>query len=88
MPTIKETTVHDVKTHFSQYASQLLSGVFDEIVVKNRTVPTLRIIRYEEPRKETLRYGIARERGHLVVSDDWNPNDGDEVIEELFGEYL
>ena len=58
MPATLETTVHDMKTHFSQYAASLLAGDVDEIVVKNRTVPTLRVVRYVEPEPSGLSFGL------------------------------
>lgn len=44
MPAVLETTVHDMKTHFSQYSAELLAGKYDEIIVKRRATPTLRIL--------------------------------------------
>ena len=60
---VMETTVHDMKTNFSKYSAALLAGEYDEIIVKNRTVPTLRITRYEEPRKTGLKLGLAKVEG-------------------------
>ena len=88
MPTVFETTVHDMKTRFSQYSAELLAGKYDEILVKNRTTPTLRIIPYEPRPAEGLKFGIALQRGHHAVSDDWDINSGDEEVAEMFGEYL
>ena len=83
----KETTVHDMKTHFSQYASELLDGTYDEIVVKNRTVPTLRVIRYEEPKQEGIKFGVAQELGLPPVDlDVFDALDAD--IANMFQEYL
>ena len=61
------TTVHDMKTNFSKYSAELLAGTYDEIIVKNRTVPTLRVTRYEEPPKTGLKFGMARERGAAPI---------------------
>lgn len=58
MPIIKETTVHDMKTNFSKYAAGLLDGTYDEIVVKNRTVPTLRVLPYSSEPKRGLNLGL------------------------------
>lgn len=88
MPAVLETTVHDMKTRFSQYAAELLSGKYDEIVVKNRTTPTLRILPYEPQATEGLKFGISRERGHRAVSDDWDINSGNDDMVALFEEYL
>lgn len=88
MPAIKETTVHDMKTNFSKYAARLLDGTYDEIVVKNRTVPTLRILPYTAPEDQRLEFGTSKKRGHVVVSDDWDIHDGDEEIAEMFDEEL
>lgn len=88
MPTTFETTVHDMKTHFSQYSADLIAGKCDEIVVKNRTQPTLRILRYEDSVRPGLTFGVAKQRGHAVVSPEWDMHDGDDDIAELFGEYL
>lgn len=88
MPVIKETTVHDLKTNFSKFAADLLDGTYDEIIVKNRTVPTLRIIRYSTPETPGLEFGASRNRGHMVVSDDWSINDGDDEIAQMFEEEL
>ena len=62
-----ETTVHDMKTNFSKYSAALLAGECDEIIVKNRTVPTLRIVRYEEPRKTGLKLGLAKAEGAAAM---------------------
>ena len=70
MTSILETTVHDMKTNFSKYSARLLAGDYDEIIVKNRTVPTLRVTRYEEPKKVGLRFGLARERGASPIDFD------------------
>lgn len=88
MPVVKEVTVHDMKTHFSQYASNLLDGTFDEIIVKNRTVPTLRILPYSSSETRGLQFGVAKKRGHAVVSDDWDINDGDDAIADMFEDEL
>ena len=88
MPAVLETTIHDMKTRFSQYSAELLSGKYDEIVVKNRTTPTLRILPYVPRAAEGLKFGISRERGHRAVSDDWDIHSGDGEIAALFGEYL
>ena len=88
MPAVFETTVHDMKTRFSQYSAELLAGKYDEIVVKNRTTPTLRILPYEPRVSEGLVFGIAQKRGHRAVSDDWDINSGDEEVAEMFGAYL
>ena len=88
MPAVLETTVHDMKTRFSQYSAELLAGKYDEIVVKNRTKPTLRILPYEPRAEEGLKFGISLQRGHQVVGDDWDMNAGDDEIADLFGEYL
>lgn len=84
MGTIKETTVHDMKTNFSKYAAELLDGTYDEIIVKNRTTPTLRIQRYKDSDSGGLKPGLARKEGIPVVSDDWDMNDGDDEIAKLF----
>lgn len=83
-----DTTVHDMKTHFSQYSADLLAGKYDEIVVKNRTQPTLRILRYEDSVRPGLAFGVAKQRGHGVVCPEWDMRDGDAEISDLFGEYL
>lgn len=88
MPVIMETTVHKMKTNFSKYAAGLLDGTYDEIVVKNRTVPTLRILRYTAPEGGGLEFGASVKRGHLVVSDDWDMNGGDAEVAELFDEAI
>lgn len=88
MPAILETTVHDMKTRFSQYSAELLAGKYDEIIVKNRTTPTLRIVPYEPRNSEGLTFGIALQRGHRAVSDDWDINSGDDEVEKMFEEYL
>ena len=88
MPAILETTVHEMKTRFSQYSAALLDGTYDEIVVKNRTTPTLRILPYEPHDAAGLRFGISRERGHRAVSDDFDIDSGDEDIATLFGDCL
>lgn len=86
MPIIKETTVHDMKTNFSKYAADLLDGTYDEIIVKNRTVPTLRILPYSSDLERGLEFGASARQGHLVVSDDWDINDGDAEIAGMFSE--
>lgn len=88
MPAVLETTVHDMKTRFSQYSAELLAGKYDEIIVKKRTTPTLRILPYEPRAVEGLTFGIALQRGHRAVSDDWDIHSGDEAVAELFEEYL
>lgn len=88
MPATFETTVHDMKTHFSQYSADLVAGKYDEIVVKNRTQPTLRVTRYEDSMQPGLKFGVAKQRGHEVVSSDWDLHDGDDDIADLFGEYI
>lgn len=70
MPTVMETTVHDMKTNFSKYSAALLAGDYDEIIVKNRTVPTLRVTRFEEPPKEGLKFGLAKEHGAASIDFD------------------
>ena len=87
MPVVKETTVHDMKTHFSHYASELLDGTYDEIVVKNRSTPTLRILRYEPPKEEGLQFGTAQKLGFLAVDlDAFDALDAD--VSAMFKEYL
>lgn len=84
MGAIKETTVHDMKTNFSKYAAELLDGTYDEIIVKNRTTPTLRIQRYEDAPEQGLIIGLSKKLGHPVVSDDWDINEGDDEIATMF----
>lgn len=88
MATIKETTVHDMKTNFSRYASALLDGTYDEIVVKNRTTPTLRVLPYRKPTGRILRFGMSKSRGHAVVGQDWDMHEGDAEIADMFAEEL
>lgn len=88
MPAVLETTVHDMKTYFSQYSAELLAGKYDEIIVKRRATPTLRILPYEPRATEGLTFGAALKRGHRAVSDDWDVHSGDEEVAELFEEYL
>ena len=87
MPVAMETTVHDMKTHFSQYSAALLAGDYDEIVVKNRTLPILRVTRYEEPQKTGLKLGIAKERGMAPIDFDLF-DELDTDIAADFAEYL
>lgn len=88
MPIIKETTAHDMKTNFSKYATALLDGTYDEIIVKNRAVPTLRVLPYTSEHERGLEFGASARQGHLVVSDGWDINDGDTEIAEMFAEEL
>lgn len=88
MSGVKETTVYDMKTNFSKYAAELLDGTYDEIIVKNRNTPTLRILPYTESNRPGLRYGLSEKLGHATVSDDWGINDGDDEIAEMFSEEL
>lgn len=88
MPAIKETTVHDMKTNFSKYAAELLDGTYDEIVVKNRTVPTLRILPYEKQPAQGLEFGASKRLGHPVVGDGWDMNEGDDEVAAMFVEVL
>ena len=87
MPNTKETTVYDMKTHFSKYASELLAGDYDEIVVKNRAVPMLRVIRYEEPPKSGLVFGVAEKRGCAPIDFDLFDALDAEVADD-FAEYM
>ena len=84
---VYETTVHDMKTHFSQYATQLRDGTYDEIIVKNRATPILRVLPYEQEPQGGLKVGIARELGQPLV--DLDAFDAmDEEIREMFKEHL
>lgn len=56
--------------------------------MKNRTVPTLRILPYSKPESQGLAFGISKRHGHVVVSDDWDMNDGDDEIMEMFAKEL
>ena len=86
MPAVKETTVHDMKTHFSQYAEELLDGTYGEIIVKKRTTPILRITPYEQPREGGLRLGVARELGLPPIDMDAF-FEMDKEIAEMFEDY-
>lgn len=88
MPAIMETTVHDMKTNLSKYAAGLLDGTYDEIVVKNRSTPILRVLPYDAPGSKGLEFGASARRGHVVVSDGWDMNDGDAEIAKMFDEEL
>lgn len=87
MPAVMETTVHDMKTHFSQYAEELLAGTYDEIVVKNRTRPTLRVLPYEPPEKTGLRFDVGKELGLPEIDDDYF-DELDAEVAEMFKEYM
>lgn len=87
MPAIKETTVHDMKTHFSHYAEELLNGTYNEIVVKNRTKPTLRILPYTPPEQTGIKFGVAKELG--LPAADMDVFDAlDSEIAEMFKDYM
>ena len=75
-----ETTVYDMKTNFSKYAAMLENGEVDEIIVKNRTVPKLRIVRYEEPRSG-IKLGVAKNK-------PWARNYDDDLFDALDEEIL
>lgn len=86
MGPLKETTVHDMKTHFSQYAAELANGTYGEIIVKNRTTPILRIIPYEKPKQGGLKLGVAKELGLPPIDMDAF-FEMDKEIAEMFEAY-
>ncbi len=87
MPPTKETTVHDMKTHFSQYAAELLDGTYGEIIVKNRTKPMLRILPYEPPAHGGLRLDLAKELDLPPIDYDlFDALDAD--VLEMFKDYV
>lgn len=88
MPVIKETTVHDMKTHFSRYMAELLDGTYDEVIVRNRSVPTLRVTPYSKVQTQGLDFGVSKRLGHVVVADDWDMNEDDSEIASMFDEAL
>lgn len=81
-----ETTVHDFKTHLSQYGRELSDGTYDEIIIKNRSTPVWRLTRCEEPKQGGLKLGIARELGLPPIDMDAFFA-MDKEIEEMFEDY-
>ena len=78
-----ETTVHDMKTHFSRYCAELAAGEYDGIVVRNRNSWAVKLTRLEEPPTGVV-YGIAKSKGYGRLVDDEVFDQLDDDVEALF----
>lgn len=72
----------EAKSNLSALVKQLEDGVEDSVVIARNNVPVALIISYNSDRARQ-RIGVAK--GLKLVADDWDPNENDDEVAQLFG---
>ena len=76
-----QINVLEAKNGLSSLLSLIESGREDSVVIARRGKPVARLVPYEP--NTSMRVGIAA--GEVLVADDWDINEGDTEVADLFG---
>ena len=91
MPTLvkaPQVNMHEAKTNLSRMAKEIEDGTVPYYIIARRGTPALKLSAYVEE-KPKRRLGVAK--GKFTLKDEDSLFYGainDEIIDELFGEYL
>jgi len=76
----EQVNIHEAKTHFSRLVERAAAG--EEIVIAKAGQPRARLVPLERPSGRRRGYGSMR--GKIWLADDWNSEETNEAIAELF----
>jgi prevent-host-death family protein len=76
----EQVNIHEAKTHFSRLVERAAAG--EEIVIAKAGQPRARLVPLERP--SGRRRGFGSMRGKILLADDWDSQETNEVIAELF----
>lgn len=75
-----QVNIHEAKTHFSRLVDRAAAG--EEIVIAKAGEPRARLVPLERPSGRRRGYGSMR--GKIWLADDWDSDETNEIIAELF----
>jgi prevent-host-death family protein len=75
-----QVNIHEAKTHFSRLVERAAAG--EEIVIAKAGQPRARLVPLERP--SGRRRGFGSMRGKIWLADDWDSDETNEAIAELF----
>ena len=76
----EQVNIHEAKTHFSRLVERAAAG--EEIVIAKAGQPRARLVPLERPSGRRRGYGSMR--GKIWLADDWNSDETNEAIADLF----
>jgi prevent-host-death family protein len=76
----EQVNIHEAKTHFSRLVERAAAG--EEIVIAKAGQPRARLVPLERPSGRRRGYGSMR--GKIWLADDWDTDETNEAIAELF----
>ena len=75
-----QVNIHEAKTNFSRLVERAAAG--EEIVIAKAGVPRARLVPLERPSGRRRGYGSMR--GKIWLAGDWDSDETNEMIAELF----
>lgn len=76
----EQVNIHEAKTHFSRLVDRAAAG--EEIVIAKAGEPRARLVPLERPTGRRRGYGSMR--GKIWLADDWDSDETNDAIAELF----
>ncbi len=76
----EQVNIHEAKTHFSRLVERAAAG--EEIVIAKAGQPRARLVPLERPSGRRRGYGSMR--GKIWLADDWDSEETNAAIAELF----
>jgi prevent-host-death family protein len=76
----EQINIHEAKTHFSRLVDRAAAG--EEIVIAKAGQPRARLVPLERPTGRRRGYGSMR--GKIWLADDWDSDETNDTIAELF----
>lgn len=76
----EQINIYEAKTHLSQLVERAAAG--EEIVIAKAGRPRARLVPLERPTGRRRGYGSMR--GKIWLADDWDSDETNEAIAELF----
>jgi prevent-host-death family protein len=76
----EQVNIHEAKTHFSRLVERAAAG--EEIVIAKAGQPRARLVPLERPSGRRRGYGSMR--GKIWLAEDWNSEETNEAIADLF----
>ena len=79
-----QVNMHEAKTHLSALVKQVEEGMQDKVIIARNGKPVAMIVEYDSSLTPTRRrIGIAK--GRKLVPDDWDFNEFDDEVAQMFG---
>nr|WP_114795148.1 type II toxin-antitoxin system prevent-host-death family antitoxin [Gaiella occulta] len=76
----EQVNIHEAKTHLSRLVERAAAG--EEIVIAKAGEPRARLLPLERPSGRRRGYGSMR--GKIWLADDWDSDETNEMIAQLF----